>query len=35
MICPARGDSWFGDVTRGGLVGAGLSALGRWLKDRG
>jgi hypothetical protein len=30
-----RGESWFGDVTRGGLVGAGLSALGRWLKDHG
>jgi hypothetical protein len=28
-----RGEGWFGDVTRGGLVGAGLSALGRWLKD--
>ena len=30
-----RGESWFGDVTRGGLVGAGLSALGRWLKENG
>jgi hypothetical protein len=30
-----RGESWLGDVTRGGLVGAGLSALGRWLKDHG
>ena len=29
-----RGDSWLGDVTRGGLLGAGLSALGRWLKDQ-
>ena len=30
-----RADNWFGDVTRGGLVGASLSALGRWLKDHG
>jgi hypothetical protein len=27
-------ESWFGDVTRGGLVGAGLSALARWLKQQ-
>jgi hypothetical protein len=27
-------ESWFGEVTRGGLVGAGLSALARWLKDQ-
>ncbi len=30
-----QGDTWLGDVSRGGLVGAGLSALARWLKDRG
>jgi hypothetical protein len=29
-----RGDDWFGDVARGGLVGASLSALARWLKDQ-
>ena len=29
-----HGEHWFGDVTRGGLVGAGLSALGRWLRDQ-
>lgn len=29
-----RGDGWFGDVARGGLVGASLSALARWLKDQ-
>jgi hypothetical protein len=29
-----HGERWFGDVTRGGLVGAGLSALGRWLRDQ-
>ena len=27
-----HGEHWLGDVTRGGLVGAGLTALGRWLK---
>jgi endogenous inhibitor of DNA gyrase (YacG/DUF329 family) len=27
-----RGDSWFGEVARGGLVGASLSVLARWLK---
>jgi hypothetical protein len=29
-----RGPNWFGDVSRGGLVGAGLSALARWLKEQ-
>jgi hypothetical protein len=29
-----RGDNWLGDVARGGLVGASLSALARWLKDQ-
>jgi hypothetical protein len=28
-----RGSGWFGDVAQGGLVGAGLNALARWLKD--
>jgi Zn-finger nucleic acid-binding protein len=28
-----RDSGWLGDVARGGLVGAGLSALGRWLKE--
>jgi hypothetical protein len=27
-----RGPSWFDDVSNGGLVGAGLSALANWLK---
>jgi hypothetical protein len=27
-------ESWFTEVTRGGLVGAGLSALARWLKEQ-
>jgi hypothetical protein len=27
-----RGPRWFDDVSRGGLVGAGLTALARWLK---
>ena len=27
-------DAWFAEVTRGGLVGAGLSALARWLKEQ-
>ena len=29
-----RGEHWLGDVARGGLVGAGLSALGRWLRNQ-
>jgi hypothetical protein len=29
-----RGEGWFGDVARAGLVGASLSALARWLKDQ-
>jgi len=29
-----RSSGWFGDVAQGGLVGAGLSALGRWLSER-
>jgi hypothetical protein len=30
-----HGAGWFGDVARGGVVGAGLSALARWLnKER-
>jgi hypothetical protein len=29
-----HGSSWFGDVSSGGLVSAGLSALSRWLKSR-
>jgi hypothetical protein len=29
-----RGPGWFGDVAQGGLVGAGLSAIARWLKDQ-
>ena len=28
-----RGPGWFDDVSQGGLVGAGLSALARWLKE--
>jgi Zn-finger nucleic acid-binding protein len=29
------GPSWFEEVSSSGLVGAGLSALGRWLKQQG
>ena len=29
-----RGPSWFDDVSQGGLVGAGLSSLARWLKQQ-
>ena len=28
-----RGPAWFGDVSSFGLVGAGLTAISRWLKD--
>jgi hypothetical protein len=28
-----QGEGWLGDVARGGLVGASLSVLSRWLKD--
>ena len=30
-----RGPGWFDDVSRGGLVAAGLSSLARWLKQQG
>jgi hypothetical protein len=29
-----RGPSWFGEVSRSGLIGAGLSALARWLRQQ-
>jgi hypothetical protein len=29
-----RGSTWFDDVSRSGLVGAGLSSLARWLKQQ-
>lgn len=29
-----RGPGWFDDVSRGGLVAAGLSSLARWLKEK-
>jgi Zn-finger nucleic acid-binding protein len=30
-----RGPGWFDDVSRGGLVGAGIRSLARWLKQQG
>jgi hypothetical protein len=30
-----HGPGWFDDVSQGGLIGAGLSSLARWLKQQG